>query len=96
MAAWGRWRRSLVRTLVEGDVAAGRSANAWRWANVSPGFGTWVYRHGDPRADACSARWRAPGLTDKLTREIPERIAEATGEFANIDYALAVLVRTLG
>jgi citrate synthase len=33
---------------------------------------------------------------EKLTREIPERIAEATGEFVNIDYALAVLVHTLG
>ncbi len=31
-----------------------------------------------------------------MPREIPERIAEATGEFVNIDYALAVLVHTLG
>jgi citrate synthase len=36
------------------------------------------------------------GAAEKLTREIPERIAEATGEFVNIDYALAVLVHTLG
>ena len=28
-------------------------------------------------------------------REVPERIAEATGEFVNIDYALAVLVHAL-
>ena len=36
------------------------------------------------------------GAAEKLTREIPDRIAEATGEFVNIDYALAVLVHTLG
>jgi len=35
------------------------------------------------------------GVVQKLTREMPERIAEATGEFVNIDYALAVLVHSL-
>ena len=35
------------------------------------------------------------GAAENLTREIPERIAEATGEFVNIDYALAVLVHAL-
>src|SRR5260370_11000341 len=35
------------------------------------------------------------GAARKFTREIPERIAEATGEFVNIDYALAVLVHSL-
>ncbi len=36
------------------------------------------------------------GAARKFTREIPERIAEATGEFVNIDYALAVLVHSAG
>ncbi len=36
------------------------------------------------------------GAAERLTKEVPERIAEATGEFVNIDYALAVLVHTLG
>ena len=44
----------------------------------------------------CWTRWRAPARDSKLTKEIPERIAEATGEFVNIDYALAVLMHTLG
>ena len=35
------------------------------------------------------------GAPRKFTREVPERIAEATGEFVNIDYALAVLVHAL-
>ncbi len=36
------------------------------------------------------------GAAPKLVREIPDRITEATGEFVNIDYALAVLVHVLG
>ena len=47
------------------------------------------------RAALLDALARA-GRRGKFTREIPERIAEATGEFVNIDYALAVLVHTLG
>jgi citrate synthase len=75
----------LVKMLVDRDVAPiirERVALGERFA----GFGHGVYKHGDPRA----------GAAEKLTREIPERILEATGEFVNIDYALAVLVHTLG
>ena len=36
------------------------------------------------------------GAAPKLVKEIPDRIAEATGEFVNIDYALAVLLHVLG
>ena len=43
----------------------------------------------------CWKRWRVPARARKFTHEVPERIAEATGEFVNIDYALAVLVHTL-
>ena len=53
-------------------------------------------QHGDPRAHALLEALARAGAAEKLTREIPERIAEATGEFVNIDYALAVLVHTLG
>jgi citrate synthase len=60
------------------------------------GFGHGVYKHGDPRAHALLEALTRAGAAQKLTREIPERIAEATGEFVNIDYALAVLVHTLG
>jgi len=60
------------------------------------GFGHGVYKHGDPRARALLEALARSGAAKKLTHEIPERIAEATGEFVNIDYALAVLVHTLG
>src|SRR3954468_22910910 len=60
------------------------------------GFGHGVYKLGDPRAHALLEALHRAGAAEKLTREIPDRIAEATGEFVNIDYALAVLVHTLG
>jgi citrate synthase len=85
----------LVRALVDRDVAPiirERVALGERFA----GFGHGVYQHGDPRAHALLQALARSGAAEKLTKEIPERIAEATGEFVNIDYALAVLVHTLG
>ena len=85
----------FVKTLVDRDVAPvirERVALGERFA----GFGHGVYKHGDPRARALLEALVRAGAAQKLTREIPERIAEATGEFVNIDYALAVLVHTLG
>jgi citrate synthase len=85
----------LVKTLVDRDVAPvirERVALGERFA----GFGHGVYKHGDPRAHALLEALAHAGAAEKLTREIPERIAEATGEFVNIDYALAVLIHTLG
>src|SRR5437868_3699292 len=85
----------LVKTLVDGDVAPvvrERVALGERFA----GFGHGVYKHGDPRAQALLEALARSGAERKLTHEIPERIAEATGEFVNIDYALAVLVHALG
>ena len=85
----------LVKTLVDGDVAPlirERVALGERFA----GFGHGVYQHGDPRAHALLQALTRAGAAPKLTSEIPERIAEATGEFVNIDYALAVLMHTLG
>jgi citrate synthase len=85
----------LVKTLIDGDVAPivrERVALGERFA----GFGHGVYKHGDPRAHALLQALARSGAAEKLTKEVPERIAEATGEFVNIDYALAVLVHTLG
>src|SRR6266446_5057540 len=85
----------LVKTLVDGDAAPvirERVALGERFA----GFGHGVYKEGDPRAHALLQALARAGAARKLTSEIPERIAEATGEFVNIDYALAVLVHTLG
>ena len=85
----------LVKMLADRDVAPvirERVALGERFA----GFGHGVYKHGDPRAYALLDALARAGAAEKLTREIPERILEATGEFVNIDYALAVLVHTLG
>jgi citrate synthase len=85
----------LVKTLVDHDVAPvirERVALGERFA----GFGHGVYKHGDPRAHALLDALARAGAPAKLTKDIPERIAEATGEFVNIDYALAVLIHTLG
>jgi citrate synthase len=85
----------LVKTLVDREVAPlirERVALGERFA----GFGHGVYKHGDPRAVALLEALAQAGAAEKLTSEIPARIAEATGEFVNIDYALAVLVHTLG
>src|SRR6202142_3105882 len=85
----------FMKTLVDGDVAPvirERVALGERFA----GFGHGVYKNGDPRARALLDALARAGAAKKFTSEIPERIAEATGEFVNIDYALAVLVHTLG
>ena len=85
----------LLKTLANGEVASvirERVALGERFA----GFGHGVYKHGDPRARALLEALARSGADRKLTHEIPERIGEATGEFVNIDYALAVLVHTLG
>jgi citrate synthase len=84
----------LVKTMVDkdvGPVVRERVALGERFA----GFGHGVYKRGDPRAMSLLDALTRAGAPRKFTREIPERIAEATGEFVNIDYALAVLVHAL-
>ena len=84
----------LVRTLVDNDVAPvirERVALGEHFA----GFGHGVYKRGDPRAQSLLDALTRAGAARKFTKEVPERIAEATGEFVNIDYALAVLVHAL-
>ena len=84
----------LVKTLIDNDVAPvirERVALGERFA----GFGHGVYKHGDPRAMSLLNALTRAGAARKFTREVPERIAEATGDFVNIDYALAVLAHSL-
>lgn len=90
----GMLASQLVHTLEQDDIAAiirERVELGERFA----GFGHGVYRRGDPRALSLLAALTRAGAYKRFTQEIPARIAEATGEFANIDYALAVLMRTL-
>ena len=84
----------LVKTLIDRDVAPlirERVALGERFA----GFGHGIYKRGDPRAISLLEALTRAGAPRKFTREVPERIAEATGEFVNIDYALAVLAHSL-
>src|SRR6476660_1148767 len=84
----------LVKALVDRDVAPmvrERVALGERFA----GFGHGVYKRGDPRAQSLLNALARAGAPRKFTREVPERIVEATGELVNIDYALAVLVHAL-
>src|SRR5246500_2161325 len=84
----------LVKTLIDQDaepVIRERVALGERFA----GFGHGVYKHGDPRAMSLLNALTRAGAPGKFTREVPERIAEATGEFVNNDYALAVLAHSL-
>ena len=85
----------LVDTLVEGDVEAivrERVAQGERFA----GFGHPIYKYGDARAVSLLEKLTAAGADERLTIEVPRRIAEAIGVAVNIDYALAVMRRTLG
>jgi len=84
----------LLDTFMEGDIAAlvrERVALGERFA----GFGHMVYVRGDPRAQSLLNTLVKLGADKRLTTEIPARIAEASGAFANIDYALAVARRFL-
>ena len=84
----------LLDLFVEGDIAAivrERVALGERF----PGFGHMVYVHGDPRAQSLLEALKTLGADKRLTTEIPARIAEATGTFANIDYVQAVMRRFL-
>jgi citrate synthase len=84
----------LLDTLAEGDIAAiirDRVALGERFA----GFGHMVYRDGDPRADSLFGALVKTGIDRRFAEEIPHRIREATGQFPNCDYALAVMRRSL-
>lgn len=60
-----------------------------------PGFGHFLYPNGDPRATALLAALKKAKAPQRLVTDVPGWVTEATGEIANIDYALAVLVRLL-
>src|ERR1700759_3531209 len=84
----------LVKTLIDQDVEPvirERVALGERFA----GFGHGVYKRGDPRAMSLLNALSRAGAARKFTRQEPARMAQATGEFVNIDYALAVLAHSL-
>jgi citrate synthase len=84
----------LLDLFIEGDIAAivrERVALGERF----PGFGHMVYVGRDARAQSLLEALKKLGADRRLTVEIPERIADATGTFANIDYVQAVMRRFL-
>lgn len=84
----------LVDVLLAGDIATlvrERVALGERF----PGFGHMVYRDSDPRAESLFGALVKTGIDKRLAVEIPERIKEATGAFANCDYALTCMRRSL-
>jgi len=84
----------MLDTLLSGDIAAIVREKV-SLGERFPGFGHMVYRDGDPRADALFGALVKTGIDKRLAVEIPDRIREATGAFANTDYALAVMRREL-
>ena len=84
----------LLDTLLEGNIAAIVRERV-ALGEIFPGFGHMIYRDGDPRAVSLLEALIKTGIDKRLAVEIPERIKEATGAFANNDYALAVMRRAL-
>ena len=84
----------MVADLAQGDLAA-RIRDRVALGEPVPGFGHTIYRDGDPRADALLSALARAGADRRLAVEAPALITEATGLHPNIDFALAVLVRTL-
>jgi citrate synthase len=84
----------LLDTLIEGNIAAIVRERV-ALGEIFPGFGHMIYRDGDPRAVSLLGALIKTGIDKRLAVEIPERIKEATGAFANNDYALAVMRRAL-
>jgi citrate synthase len=84
----------LLDTLLEGDIATIIRERV-ALGEIFPGFGHMIYRDGDPRAVSLFGALIKTGIDKRLAVEIPERIKEATGAFANNDYALAVMRRAL-
>ena len=84
----------LIDTLLAGDIASvvrERVSLGERF----PGFGHMVYRDGDPRAEALFKALSMSGIDERLAKEIPQAVKEATGQFANTDYSLSIMRRTL-
>lgn len=84
----------MVADLASGDLVS-KIRERVSLGEPVPGFGHTIYRDGDPRAEALLAALARAGADRRLAVEAPSLITEATGLFPNIDFALAVLVRTL-
>lgn len=85
----------MVADLAEGDMAAKIRRRVALGERI-PGFGHTVYKNGDPRAQNLLAAVADAYPDDRLSVQAPAMISEAIGLHPNIDFALAVTMRTLG
>ncbi len=84
----------MVAQLADADVAAFVRERVALGERI-PGLGHSVYKQGDPRAVDLLAALAKAGADKRLAVEAPALFTEATGLYPNIDFALAVLMRTL-
>lgn len=84
----------MVAQLAEVDVA-GFVRKRVALGERIPGFGHSVYQYGDARAVDLLGALAKAGADKRLAVEAPALFTEATGLYPNIDFALAVLMRTL-
>ncbi len=85
----------MVSDLAEGDMAR-KIRDRVALGEPVPGFGHTIYQDGDPRAEHLLAELARSGDHERLAVEAPALITEATGLYPNIDFALAVMMRSLG
>jgi citrate synthase len=84
----------FLRAIAQGDVVSEVRQRA-AMGEYFPGFGHLVYRSGDPRATALLTALANAGADPRLVKDLPEAVLEASGQHANIDYALAVMSVTM-
>jgi citrate synthase len=80
----------LLRSIGGNDIASEVRQRA-AIGEYFPGFGHLVYKGGDPRAIALLHALGEAGADPRLVKDLPAAVLEASGQHANIDYALAVM-----
>lgn len=90
---------AMLREARTGSSVRDTLADRMRRGEPIFGFGHHLYPDGDPRAEAilqALASARPDSETLALASEVSDHAAELVGERPNLDFALAVLARTLG
>jgi citrate synthase len=80
----------LLRSIGGNDIASEVRQRA-AIGEYFPGFGHLVYKSGDPRATALLQALADAGADARFVKDLPAAVLEASGQYANIDYALAVM-----